>query len=68
MTHHPLMNRLAVAVLVISAAVLGATIQRDMSSSQTRCTPSTADSPHQPLAHHAGGSTHTNHANHAHTN
>lgn len=57
MTHHPLINRLAVAVLLISAAVLGATVQRDMSSSQTRCAP-------QALAHHAGTPTHTNHANH----
>lgn len=63
MTSHPLINRLAVAVLVISAAVLGATIQRDMPSSQTRCTPGTADSTHQPVAHHTGKTNHTNHAN-----
>jgi len=54
MTNHPLINRLAVAVLLISAAVLGATIQRDMSSSQTRCT----CGPHH-VAHHADGSNHT---------
>lgn len=54
MTNHPLINRLAVAVLVISAAVLGATIQRDMPSSQTRC----ASEPHH-VAHHASGSHHT---------
>ena len=64
MTSHPLINRLAVAVLLISAAVLGATIQRDMSSSQTRCTPVTADSTPQPVAHHASETNHANHANH----
>lgn len=62
MTSHPLINRLAVAVLVISAAVLGATAQRDMSSSQTRCVPVTADSTPQPLAHHASRAPRTNHA------
>lgn len=65
MTSHPLINRLAIAVLLISAAALGATIQRDMSSSQTRCAPGTANSTPQSLAHHAGE---TNHPNHAHTN
>jgi hypothetical protein len=63
-TNHPLMNRLAVAVLLISAAVLGATAQRDMSSSQTRCACGRSQSPHQSIAHHAGTPTHTNHANH----
>lgn len=60
MTNHPLINRLAVAVLMISAAVLGATAQRDMSPSRCRC----AYEPHH-VAHHASGS---NHANHPHTN
>lgn len=60
MTSHPLINRLAVAVLVISAATLGATIQRDMSPARCRC----ASEPHH-VAHHASGS---HHANHPHTN
>jgi hypothetical protein len=62
MTNHPLINRLAVAVLLISAAVLGATAQRDMSSSQTRCACGRSQSPHQSIAHHAGTTNHTNHA------
>lgn len=64
MTSHPLINRLAVAVLLICAAVLGASTQRDMSSSQTRCTCGRSQSPHQLIAHHTGITNHTNHANH----
>lgn len=54
MTTHAVYNRLAVAVLVISAAVLGSTIQREMSPSRCRCT----SEPHH-VAHHASGSRHT---------
>lgn len=54
MTSHPLINHLAVAVLLISAATLGATVQRDISPSQTHCAP-------RPIA---STPNHTNHANH----
>lgn len=63
MTNHPLMNRLAVAVLLISAAVLGATASRDITLQQCRYAPERSQSTPQPLAHHAGGANHTHHAN-----
>jgi hypothetical protein len=64
MTSHPLINRLAVAVLLISAATLGATTSRDITLQQCRHIPQRSQSPYQPIAHHTGTTNHTNHANH----